>query len=508
MSPNLFRHRPYTRYRTAEPASPSLSQQDGKIAQKPQSTVTPTGAAPSQTQQPPRVQATSQSRKLKSSANEPLPKYSHDLAAGPGPHPPQSNPQQPSESSQVHQPQRSYHAQQPHPSHPQPARLETPRGHAEMESQQHTRIAAVLGCPIPPLRRKYSPIVAAAVQLSSEAFATHAASLTRVLALQPGMLLQLLSGQPLILLIPIHTIEDRVAQLQELLGASSAEVGQLMVADPDVLASKRPYRSALDAILKVAEAATHGRALGQQQQQQQQRNPPADDRQAQSAVSSADARDSHHTSSGQGGTGSGAGGEDGGGDGPVVASPAPPGTEALLKSLLRAVRQRPGLLLAQEAQVTAVVQELSLQLGLTPLAAAQFAVRQPSLLCSPRARLASNINCLVSTFKLDPPALLQLIEAMPQLLVMRYSPAWSVQLPKLVSSPHNLAVALSFDSSRFHRLQYLVMTGRDRGIGYKSALSMLAADFSEMYPGYELWRHEWGRGPPPLAARVQQQHMQ
>lgn len=176
------------------------------------------------------------------------------------------------------------------------------------------------------------------------------------------------------------------------------------------------------------------------------------------------------------------------------------------------------------SQVTAVVQELSLQLGLTPLAAAQFAVRQPSLLCSPRARLASNINCLVSTFKLDPPALLQLIEAMPQLLVaspgplstnvrffhkvMRYSPAWSVQLPKLVSSPHNLAVALSFDSSRFHRLQYLVMTGRDRGIGYKSALSMLAADFSEMYPGYELWRHEWGRGPPPLAARVQQQHMQ
>ncbi|GAX78916.1 hypothetical protein CEUSTIGMA_g6355.t1 [Chlamydomonas eustigma] len=72
------------------------------------------------------------------------------------------------------------------------------------------------------------------------------------------------------------------------------------------------------------------------------------------------------------------------------------------------------------------------------------------------------------------------------------SKSWQQGLHRLLTHPKNLAVALSFDTSRYDRLDYLVHTKRDGAVGYKEALTTPEDDFRDMYPGYASWRRERG----------------
>jgi hypothetical protein len=74
-------------------------------------------------------------------------------------------------------------------------------------------------------------------------------------------------------------------------------------------------------------------------------------------------------------------------------------------------------------------------------------------------------------------------------LILSRSKAWSAMIPKLISKPRNLAVAISlgFNTVLLDRLQYLSSTNRDRSMDFKEAMVTSSEDFEEMYPGFADW---------------------
>ena len=73
--------------------------------------------------------------------------------------------------------------------------------------------------------------------------------------------------------------------------------------------------------------------------------------------------------------------------------------------------------------------------------------------------------------------------------ILSRSKPWAPLLPKLISKPRNLAVAISlgFNTVLLDRLQYLSSTNRDRSMDFKEAMVTSPEDFDEMWPGFKDW---------------------
>mmetsp|Transcript_20964 Transcript_20964/g.45882 ORF Transcript_20964/g.45882 Transcript_20964/m.45882 type:complete len:563 (+) Transcript_20964:178-1866(+) len=165
-----------------------------------------------------------------------------------------------------------------------------------------------------------------------------------------------------------------------------------------------------------------------------------------------------------------------------------------------------GLYMERFQHVLSTLGEL---LGVAAPDARALALREPALLTTLPGPMSAAAHAISSTFRVEQEVLRDMVTHSPELLcaspgvldttcrrfhtVMKRSEAWSQQLPKLLGHPRNLSVAISFDTSRYDRLSYLVTTRRDRGISYKEALTMPDEDFVDMYPGYIGWWKEQGR---------------
>ncbi|KAG2502190.1 hypothetical protein HYH03_000677 [Edaphochlamys debaryana] len=179
--------------------------------------------------------------------------------------------------------------------------------------------------------------------------------------------------------------------------------------------------------------------------------------------------------------------------------------EAARALLLR----EPGLLKHPPTHYPAALGQLRRQLGLSGPAAAQMAAAEPALLTASPGVLAANSAMLRSQLQLCPEALAALAAHGPWLLtrapgalraaagrlggVLSRSQAWRGGLGRLLASPRNLAVALSFGSERYERLEYLARTGRDGFMGFKDALTAEEDDFAEVFPEFGAWRRAQGR---------------
>ncbi|KAG2432427.1 hypothetical protein HYH02_012998 [Chlamydomonas schloesseri] len=169
----------------------------------------------------------------------------------------------------------------------------------------------------------------------------------------------------------------------------------------------------------------------------------------------------------------------------------------------------PSLLRHPPAFYARSVQQLQSQLALAPDAARALAAAEPGLMCVSPAVLRVNGEELRERLQLSPAQVGAVAAYAPELLAappgrlaaaarrlvaaLSYSGTWRSQLSRLLASPRNTAVALSFRSDRYERLEYLTRTGRDGAMGFKEALSLEDADFLEVFPGYSQWRREQGR---------------
>lgn len=129
----------------------------------------------------------------------------------------------------------------------------------------------------------------------------------------------------------------------------------------------------------------------------------------------------------------------------------------------RLARQEPQLLCCVPARFKGVVSAL-MQLSMPFEHARQLVSQAPYILAMNPASLHSNIRMLLGTFQLDRQAVASMAVQLPGLLAASPgvfaiscqrlkrtaygSAAWRPQLLKLVQQPRNLAVAVSFDSSR------------------------------------------------------------
>ncbi|GLC42265.1 hypothetical protein PLESTM_001310500 [Pleodorina starrii] len=174
---------------------------------------------------------------------------------------------------------------------------------------------------------------------------------------------------------------------------------------------------------------------------------------------------------------------------------------------LALLRREPQLLRHPPGFYARGVGQLGEQLGLALEAAAALAAAEPQLLAVSPGVLRANGAMLRSLLQLSREQLAEVVERAPELLVrspgvlrgavqrlaavLSRSERWRAALPRLLASPHNLAVALSFRSDRYDRLEYLAATGRDRIMGFKEGLSLEDGEFGEVFPEYEynVWRH-------------------
>ncbi|KAG2439583.1 hypothetical protein HXX76_004935 [Chlamydomonas incerta] len=169
----------------------------------------------------------------------------------------------------------------------------------------------------------------------------------------------------------------------------------------------------------------------------------------------------------------------------------------------------PSLLRHPPAFYARSVQQLQSQLALAPEAARALAAAEPGLLCVSPGVIRANGAELRERLQLSAAQVGALAGYAPELLAappgrlaaaarrlvaaLSFSAAWRAQMPRLLASPRNTAVALSFRSDRYERLEYLARTGRDGAMGFKEALSLEEVDFAEVFPGYSEWRREQGR---------------
>ncbi|KAG1681584.1 hypothetical protein FOA52_014092 [Chlamydomonas sp. UWO 241] len=171
-----------------------------------------------------------------------------------------------------------------------------------------------------------------------------------------------------------------------------------------------------------------------------------------------------------------------------------------------------------QAYITVLV-VLEEELGISRPASLALARSEPALLRLAPGALRATLTGISRELGggLGSKALTEMVERNPALLLqsagltltyarrlhglLSRSEAWASQLQALLANPRNLAVALSFDTSRYDRLDYLVTTRRDRLITYKSALTMPVPEWDDMYPGYRAWeallRRRRRRGPCP-----------
>ncbi|KXZ42591.1 hypothetical protein GPECTOR_132g603 [Gonium pectorale] len=172
--------------------------------------------------------------------------------------------------------------------------------------------------------------------------------------------------------------------------------------------------------------------------------------------------------------------------------------------------QVPALLRHPPAQYGAALAALGFALGVPPPAAVALASANPALLDVPPGALSANGRLLRAKLQLTPAQLAAVMAAAPWLLarspgslaaVVRrllaalvHSKPWSEQLGRLLNgSGRNVAVALSFGSERYERLEYLARSGRDRVMGFKEALSLEEGEFAEVFPEFAAWRRQHGR---------------
>ncbi|GIL59518.1 hypothetical protein Vafri_14277 [Volvox africanus] len=173
---------------------------------------------------------------------------------------------------------------------------------------------------------------------------------------------------------------------------------------------------------------------------------------------------------------------------------------------LELLRREPQLLRHPPGFYALAMAQLREQLGLQPPAAAALAVAEPQLLAVSPSVLRANGSMLRSRLQLHPEQLAEVAARAPELLVrspgalravvqrltavLSRSVAWREALPRLLGSPRNLAVALSFGSDRYDRLEYLSTTGRDCIMGFKEGLSLSNEEFKEVFPEYvyNTWR--------------------
>ncbi len=177
--------------------------------------------------------------------------------------------------------------------------------------------------------------------------------------------------------------------------------------------------------------------------------------------------------------------------------------------VLAFLRSSPQLLARPAAHLADSMAALQGELALSHQAAVQLAVAEPRLLAASAGQLRSNAALLRSECQLSCEQLAEVVKHLPEMLarphgmlagtvrrlkaaLLKSSP-WQVQLPKLLTSYRNLAVALSFGSERYERLEYLVESGGDRVMGYKDALSLEDEEFAEVFPGYARWRRHHKR---------------
>lgn len=167
---------------------------------------------------------------------------------------------------------------------------------------------------------------------------------------------------------------------------------------------------------------------------------------------------------------------------------------------LALLRQEPQLLRHPPGVFAHSVGQLREQMGLTEAAAAALAAAEPQLLAVSPGVLCANGAMLRSLLQLSPQQLAEIVARAPEILVrspgelrvvvqrlttvLSRSSSWREGLPRLLASSRNLAVALSFGSDRYDRLQYLAATGRDRIMGFKEGLSLKDEDFKEVFPEY------------------------
>ncbi|GFR43320.1 hypothetical protein Agub_g4388 [Astrephomene gubernaculifera] len=223
----------------------------------------------------------------------------------------------------------------------------------------------------------------------------------------------------------------------------------------------------------------------------------------------------------------GEGGEEGGGGQLAAIIAAAPdvltcrnGYDATCGALTSALRMPPGharALLLREPRLLCrppglfhqSLRQLQQQLGLPPPAAAAMAVSEPLLLVVSPGVLRANGVMLRKQLQLTPPQLAAVVSHLPELLArphgvlrevvwrltacLMHSKVWQGHISKLLDSPRNVAVALSFGSDRYERLEYLLKTGRDGVMGFKDALSMEVEEFGEVFPEYDGWRRAGGR---------------
>ncbi|EFJ52905.1 hypothetical protein VOLCADRAFT_86366 [Volvox carteri f. nagariensis] len=186
---------------------------------------------------------------------------------------------------------------------------------------------------------------------------------------------------------------------------------------------------------------------------------------------------------------------------------------ALLCGEPQLLRHQPGFFALSVAQ-------LREQLGLSPAAAAALAAAEPQLLSVSPGVLHANGALLRSRLQLQPEQLAEMAARAPELLirspgvlravvqrltaVLSHSAAWREALPRLLASPRNLAVALSFGSDRYDRLEYLAATGRDRIMSFKEGLSLSAEEFQEVFPEYLY--NDWRKAVAPQAQPARVSH--
>ncbi|GIL75696.1 hypothetical protein Vretimale_15253 [Volvox reticuliferus] len=185
----------------------------------------------------------------------------------------------------------------------------------------------------------------------------------------------------------------------------------------------------------------------------------------------------------------------------LAAALALPLTEAL-----ELLQREPQLLRHPSRFYALGMAQLREQLGLQPPAAVALAMAEPQLLAVSPSVLRENGTMLRSRLQLHPEQLAEIVARAPELLVrspgalravvqrltavLSRSAAWREALPRLLASPRNLAVALSFGSDRYDRLEYLSATGRDCIMGFKEGLSLGDEEFKEVFPEYvyNAWR--------------------
>lgn len=170
------------------------------------------------------------------------------------------------------------------------------------------------------------------------------------------------------------------------------------------------------------------------------------------------------------------------------------------------LRREPQLLYTPPAFFRQCVALLESELGLAAADARQLAGREAQLLSTPPSVLSRNLAMLRKECQLDTPLLAAMVQLVPSLVcrspgqlraathrllaLLHGDDAWRTQLPRLLASPRNLAVALSFDSGRYVRLDYLHHTGRGAAMSFKEALSVEADEFHEVFPEFEAWRRQ------------------